>query len=117
ERNPYHATKSRIYLVRKVEGLLCKNKKKSPDESGLIGSDRTAQRRNRPEERWAVLGKLGLVGLGLGLRKKRTRPRPVSRRQPGLGGSGGDGGSRPWTPRRRPEWVREMALDTTGTPP
>ncbi|PKI75195.1 hypothetical protein CRG98_004419 [Punica granatum] len=72
----------------KVEGrgFSVKTKKKSPDESGLIGSDRTARRRNCPEERWAGLGKLGLAGLGLGLKKKRTGPRPVSRRAAEIGG-------------------------------
>ncbi|PKI37887.1 hypothetical protein CRG98_041720 [Punica granatum] len=96
--------------------------RKSPDESGRIGSDRTARRRNRPEERWAGWGKLGLAGLGLGPRKKNELGRgPLAEGRPGSGGGGGDeaggGGSHPWTPRRRPEWTPVTILDTADASP
>ncbi|PKI48529.1 hypothetical protein CRG98_031079 [Punica granatum] len=117
ERNPNHATKSRIYLFRKVEGLLCKIKK-SPDESGRIGP---AGPKEKPPGREAGpdWNSLGLNGPSL--QRKRNGPRPVSRRVAEIGGSGGDeaggGGSRPWTPRRRPEWTREITLGTADVSP
>ncbi|PKI72992.1 hypothetical protein CRG98_006595 [Punica granatum] len=53
---------------------------------------------------------------GLDLRSKGNGPRPIRQRAVGIGGSGGDEaagcGSRPWTPRRRHERAREMALGT-----
>ncbi|PKI63846.1 hypothetical protein CRG98_015830 [Punica granatum] len=80
-----------------------------------IGSDRTARRRNRPEVRWAGLGKLGLAGLGLGLRKKeRTGPRPVSQRAAGIGGSGGDGWGRRFSPLDAATTAREGSDDGSG---
>ncbi|PKI68494.1 hypothetical protein CRG98_011132 [Punica granatum] len=53
EKSPNHATKSIIYLVRKVEGLLCKNKKKFAEQSGRIGSVRTARPKEEPPGRAA----------------------------------------------------------------
>ncbi|PKI70224.1 hypothetical protein CRG98_009416 [Punica granatum] len=74
-----------------------------------------ARSKEKPPGR--ALGRTGHVGpnrLGLGLRRKRNGPRPVSRRAVGIARNGGDdaagGGSRPWTPRRRHERVREIAL-------
>ncbi|PKI54934.1 hypothetical protein CRG98_024667 [Punica granatum] len=69
--------------------------------------------RNRPEEKLGWTGRWAWLGLGWACEKKRIVPRPISQRAAGIGGSGGDeaggGGSRPWTPRRRPEWTREKA--------
>ncbi|PKI55637.1 hypothetical protein CRG98_023948 [Punica granatum] len=119
ERNPNHANKSRIYLVRKVEGLLCKIKK----IAGRIGSNRIglAGPKEKPPGRearpdWSSLGLNGPSP-----QRKRNGPRPVSRRAAGIGGSGGDeaggGSSRPWTPRRQPEWTREIALGAADASP
>ncbi|PKI68540.1 hypothetical protein CRG98_011089 [Punica granatum] len=74
-------------------------------ESGRIGLDRTARKRNRAEERWAGLGKLGLDGLGLGLQKKNELGRGLlAKGQPGSG------------QRRRQGWGRRFSpLDAATT--
>ncbi|PKI55631.1 hypothetical protein CRG98_023942 [Punica granatum] len=65
---------------------------------------------------WSALGLNGPS-----LQRKRNGPRPVSQRAAGIGGSGGDeaggDGSRPWTPRRRTEWTREIALGAAAASP
>ncbi|OWM85538.1 hypothetical protein CDL15_Pgr020665 [Punica granatum] len=80
------------------------------------GSDRIGP--DRPKEKppgreagpdWSALGLNGPS-----LQRKRNGPRPVSRIVAGIGGqrrreAGGDD-SRLWTPRRRHERVREIAL-------
>ncbi|PKI33234.1 hypothetical protein CRG98_046375 [Punica granatum] len=97
--SPNHATKSRIYLIRKVEGLLCKKKIRRTIGSDRIGSERPPGRDAGLD--WA----LGLYGpsfragpakneLGRGPLAKGSRDRAVS------GGHGtAGGGSRPWTSR------------------
>ncbi|PKI51124.1 hypothetical protein CRG98_028481 [Punica granatum] len=82
---------------------------RAPMQRGLgvstFSGTRDGCTRNRPEERWAELGKLGLARLGLGLRKKRTGPRPVSQRAAGIGGQ-----------RRRRGWGRRFSpLDAATT--
>ncbi|PKI61166.1 hypothetical protein CRG98_018486 [Punica granatum] len=63
-----------------------------------------------------------IEGLGWACEKKNELGRgPLAKGRPGSGGSGGDEagacGSRPWTPRRRPEWTRDIALGAAGASP
>ncbi|PKI76182.1 hypothetical protein CRG98_003409 [Punica granatum] len=87
------------------------------------GSDRTGPPEGETARKNAGpdWGSWAWLGLGWACEKKRTWPRPVSRRAAGIGGSGGDeaggGGSRPWTPRPRPEWAREIALGAVDASP
>ncbi|PKI53743.1 hypothetical protein CRG98_025873 [Punica granatum] len=89
-----------------------------------IGSDRIARPKEKPPGRaagpdWSV-GPIG-PNFWAGPTRQGNGPRPVSQRAAGIGGSGGDeatgGGSRPWTSRRRPEWMWEMALGTAWASP
>ncbi|OWM64204.1 hypothetical protein CDL15_Pgr018775 [Punica granatum] len=85
-----------------------------------VGSDRIgspARRRNRPEELLDRTEALGRTS-GLDLRDKEMGRGPLARSGPNQGSGGGEavgGGSRPWTPRRRHERAREMALGIAWT--
>ncbi|PKI48117.1 hypothetical protein CRG98_031479 [Punica granatum] len=120
--SPNHATKSRIYLVRKVEGLLCKKYIYIYRRTNRVGSGRVglAGRRKPPgREAGPDWRELGLNGPSL--QRKGNGPRPVSRRAAGIEGAAATrlvgGGSRPWTPRRRPEWTREIAMGAADASP
>ncbi|OWM78142.1 hypothetical protein CDL15_Pgr014961 [Punica granatum] len=115
--SPSHATKSRIYLVRKVEGLLCKIKKIA-EQSGRIG---LARPKEKPPGRDA--GSNWSVGPSFwaGSAKQELGRCPLTERWSRSEEDGGDGaaggGFLPWKSRRRHERAREMALDTADASP
>ncbi|PKI51300.1 hypothetical protein CRG98_028304 [Punica granatum] len=87
---------------------------KAAGRTGRIESDRSAGPKEKPPRRetgpdWSALGLNGPS-----LQRKRNGPRPVSRIVAGIGGQRrrepGGGDSRLWTPRRRHERMREIAL-------